>query len=90
MKINVRFSRKENNIVCDIAFERGEKDPPQINVESKTIIFTKQTQDAINTKMFGPHDGEKAKTWADAVVEDVRAQVLEWRVKLPEGFSVEI
>ncbi len=90
MKINVRFSRKENNIVCDIAFERGEKDPPQINVEGKTIVFTKQTQDAIQTKMFGPHAGEQAKAWSDAIVEDVKAQVLEWRVKLPEGYSVEI
>ena len=90
MKIAVRFSRKENNIVCDIAFERGEKDPPQINVESKTIIFTKQTQDAIQTKLFGPHAGEQAKAWSDAIVDDVKAQVLEWRVKLPEGYSVEI
>ena len=90
MKISVRFSRKENNIVCDMSFERGDKDPPQINVEGKTIVFTKQTQDAIQTKMFGPHAGEQAKAWSDAIVEDVKAQVLEWRVKLPEGYSVEI
>ncbi len=90
MKITVRFTRKENNIVCDIAFERGEKDPPQINVESKTVVFTKQNQEAVQTKLFGPHDGDKAKAWSEAVVEDVRAQVLEWRVRLPEGYSVDI
>ncbi|MDO8634945.1 MAG: hypothetical protein Q7R34_01695, partial [Dehalococcoidia bacterium] len=61
-----------------------------INVESKTIVFTKQSQEAVQTKMFGPHDGEKAKAWSDAVVEDVRAQVLEWRTILPGGYSVEI
>ncbi len=90
MKITVRFSRKENNIVCDMSFEKGEKDPSQINVEGKTLIFTKQATDLLLTKMFGPHDGEKAEAWSRAIVEDVRQQVLEWRVKLPQGYSEEI
>ena len=90
MKINVRFARKDNSIVCDIAFERGDKDPPQINVDQKTIVFTKQSQDALETRTFGPHDGEKARAWSDAVVEDVRAQVLEWRIRLPGNYSLEI
>lgn len=90
MKIKVKFSRKENKIACDIGFERGEKDPPQINVETKTLVFTKQSQEQTAQKTFGAHEGDEAKAWSDAVVEDVRNQVLEWRVKLPEGYTVEI
>lgn len=90
MNITVRFTRKDNEIVCDMYFKRENNDPPQINVESKTIVFTKEKQDAISMKMFNSHDGEKAKAWSEAVVEDVRAQVLEWRIELPKGYSLEI
>ena len=90
MKITVRFSRKENNVACDMSFERGDKDPPQINVESKTIIFTAQKQSATQSKLFAAHDGDKAKAWSDEVVEDVKKQVLEWRWSLPGNYGVEI
>lgn len=89
MKVSVKFSRKENNIICDMVFEKGEKDPPQINVEGKTLIFTKQDQNVLHTQRFGAHDGDKADEWSRAVVEDVKRQVLEWRIKLPQGYNEE-
>lgn len=89
MKINVRFSRKDNNIMCDMVFEKGEKDPPQVNVEGKTLIFTKADQNQTYSQRFGAHDGDKAEAWSRAIVEDVKQQVLEWRVKLPQGYSEE-